>query len=75
MWLTANPKAAGLLAIWEVTIRKQNSNNIKKLSNLYKPQEAETKLRVYLPKKVKPNAVVKIMEAQEIKIAAFFQSV
>lgn len=45
------------------------------MEHLYKPQEVETKLRVYLPKKVKPNAVVKIMEAQEIKIAAFFQSV
>ena len=45
------------------------------MEHLYKPQEAETTLRVYLPKKVKPNAVVKIMEAQEIKIAAFFQSV
>lgn len=45
------------------------------MEHLYKPQEAETKLRVYLPKKVKPNAVVKIMEAQEIQIAAFFQSV
>lgn len=45
------------------------------MEHLYKPQEAEIKLCVYLPKKVKPNAVVKIMEAQEMQIAAFFQNV